>query len=97
MRTSLFEIPLFDRNGLIIEWIKSSEVHRQSFSQYDWTVIHVNKRSLTLRHNTTDEIFLIGARTFNELQKHSRFVKYVKAPNPKNPGQVLNWIKIDNK
>lgn len=43
------------------------------------------------------EVFLIGARTFNELQKHSQFVKYVKVPNPKNPGQVLNWIKIDNK
>lgn len=95
MRKSLFEIPIFHKNGLIIGWKLSAEVHRQTFNQREWEIIHVNKHSLTLSHDNTNEIFLIGARTFNELQKHSRFVKYVKVLNPKNPGQVLNWIKID--
>lgn len=65
------------------------------FDLNDWKLIHVNKRSLTLINKFNGELFLIGARTFNELQKHSQFVKYVKVPNPKNPGQVLNWIKIN--
>lgn len=65
------------------------------FDLNDWKLIRVNKKSLTLINKFNGEVFLIGARTFNELQIHSRFVKYVKLPNPKNPGQVLNWIKID--
>lgn len=96
MRKSLFEIPTFTKEGLISGWILSYEVHRQTFDQHEWTILHVNKRSLTLKHNTINEIFFIGARTFNKLQKHDRFVKYVKVPNPKNDGQELNWIKIDN-
>lgn len=91
---SLFEAPIF-RNNLIVGWQTKEEIRKQSFCRYDWTVERVNNRSLLVRHNRTNELFLIGARTFNELVLHSHFVKYVKVPNPKNPGQVLNWIKID--
>lgn len=97
MQTSLFETYLFDNEGRIVGTRMREEVRRCTFSFNDWDLIHVNARSITLRNKFNGEIFLIGARTFNELQIHSRFVKYVKIANPKNPGQVLNWIKIDNK
>ena len=94
MRKSLFERPVF-RNGSIVGSQMKNEIRHQRFYLDDWTLFHVNKRSVTLRNNTTNEIFLIGARTFNELQKHDQFIKYVKVPNPKVVGQELNWIKID--
>lgn len=97
MKTSLFETYVFDNEGRIVGTKMREEARRCMFDLNDWKLIHVNKRSLTLINKFNGELFLIGARTFNELQIHSRFVKYVKLPNPKNPGQVLNWIKIDNK
>lgn len=95
MKTSLFESYVFDNEGQIVGTKTKEEVRRRMFDLNDWKLIHVNKRSLTLINKFNGELFLIEARTFNELQKHSRFVKYTKVPNPKNPGQVLNWIKID--
>lgn len=95
MQTSLFETYVFDSEGRIVGTRTKEEVRRCMFDLNDWKLIRVNKRSLTLINKFNGELFLIGARTFNELQIHSRFVKYVKLPNPKNPGQVLNWIKID--
>ena len=96
MNTSLFETYVFDNEGRIVGTRTKEEVRHKIFDLNDWKLIHVNKRSLTLINKFNGELFLIGARTFNELQKHSRFVKCVKVPNPKNPGQILNWIKIDN-
>ena len=95
MQTSLFETYVFDNEGRIVGTRTKEEVRRRMFDLNDWKLIRVNKRSLTLINKFNGELFLIGARTFNELQIHSRFVKYVKLPNPKNPGQILNWIKID--
>lgn len=95
MKTSLFETYVFDNEGRIVGTRMKEEVRRCMFDLNDWKLIHVNKRSLTLINKFNGELFLIGARTFNELQIHSRFVKYVKLPNPKNLGQILNWIKID--
>ena len=96
MRKSLFERPIF-RNGAIVGSQMKDEIRHQRFYIADWTLAYINKRSVTLVNQITKEIFFIGTRTFNELQKHDRFVKYVKVPNPKNNGQELNWIKIDNK
>lgn len=95
MEVSLFESYVFDNEGRIVGTRMREEVHHKSFNLNDWTLIHVNARSITLRHKFNGEVFFIGARTFNQLQLHARFVRYVKVPNPKNPGQVLNWIKID--
>ena len=95
MKTSLFETYVFDNEGRIVGTRTKEEVRHKTFDLNDWKFIHVNKRSLTLINKFNGELFLIGARTFNELHTHSRFVKYVKVPNPKNPGQILNWIKID--
>lgn len=95
MNTSLFETYVFDNEGRIVGTRTKEEVRHKTFDLNDWKLIHVNKRSLTLINKFNGELFLIGAKTFNELQAHSRFVKYVKVPNPKNLGQILNWIKID--
>ena len=95
MKTSLFETYIFNSEGKIVGTKMREEVCHKTFDLNDWDLIHVNKRSVTLRNKFNGEIFFIGARTFNELQVSSRFVKYTKVANPKNPGQVLNWIKID--
>ena len=96
MNTSLFEIYVFDNEGRIVGTRMREEVRHKTFDLNDWDLIRVNKRSLTLCNKFNKEVFFIGTRTFNELQLHAHFVKYVKVPNPKNSWQVLNWIKIDN-
>lgn len=95
MNISLFDSCVFDNKGRIVETRTRNEVRHNRFIIDHWTIVHVNKRSLTLQYKFNGEQFFVGARTLNEILRHERYIRYVKVPNPKNPGQVLNWIKID--
>lgn len=95
---SVFERPAFSSNGQITCWRVQNKVRNELFNLEDWKIIHMNKRSLTLRNIRSNEYFLIGKYTLNKvLNTPSTRIQYVQVPHLKDEHILVNWIKLDTK
>lgn len=95
---SIFERPIFDSSHQIVCWNVRDEIRNERFQMSEWSIWCMNKNSLTLKHNTTGEYFLIGRRTFNRvIHNFNTPIKYVRQPHPKDTNILVKWIKLDTK
>ena len=67
------------------------------FNMRYWDLLHVNNKSLTIIDRRTGNLCLIGKWTYNHLRQYDNRVRLEEIPNPRNPHQVLTWIKIDKR